>query len=97
MKSVVIASVEQACQMAGGQRALARLLGVSSAFVWQLVNGHRDVPIHHCQAIVELTDGLVTVQALRPDDWHLVWPAPKKTTTELVHVSHYDPNEGNTL
>lgn len=94
MKSVVIASVKCACKAAGGQRALARLLGVSSSFVWQLAKGRRDVPIHHCQAIVELTEGQVTVQTLRPNDWHLIWPSPKSTTTDLVHISHYDPNGG---
>ena len=95
MKTVVIASAKYACEVAGGQRALARILGVSSALVYQWTVGVRGVPIRYCQAIVELTDGHVSVQDLRPYDWHLVWPDPKTTTSEPIHISHYDPNEGN--
>ncbi len=95
MKTAVIASVEYACQVVGSQRALARLLGVTPGLIYQWTAGIRGVSIRHCQAIVELTDGHVTVKDLRPDDWHLVWPAPKTTTSEPIHIGHYDPNEGN--
>ncbi len=99
MKTVVIASVKYACKVAGGQRALARVLGVSSSLVYQWTAGIRGVPIRYCQAIVELTEGYVTVQSLRPKDWHLVWPAPKSTSTDPLHNSDYDydPKEGNHL
>lgn len=97
MKTIVIASVKQACNIAGGQRALARVLGVSSALVYQWTAGIRGVPIRYCQAIVELTEGQVTVQSLRPKDWHLVWPAPKNTSTDQLHTIHYDPNEGSLI
>lgn len=95
MKTVVIASVEYACQVVGSQRALAKLLGVSPGLIYQWTAGIRGVSIRHCQAIVELTNGHVTVQDLRPYDWHLVWPAPDCTTTKHFHISRYDPNEGN--
>ena len=48
-------------------------LGVSAQVVsnWKA----RDmVPIEHCAAIEIATDGAVTRQELRPDDWRSIWP-----------------------
>ncbi len=97
MKNLVIASVISACKVAGGKRALAKLLGVTYGQVYQWSIGARGVPVRYCQAIVELTEGQVTVQTLRPKDWHLVWPAPKNTSKDPIHISHYDPNEGSLI
>ncbi len=76
MKNTIAASVKIACLMAGSQLGLAELLGVNSSFVSQWKSGKRAIPIKHCQSIVELCEGLVSVQELRPDDWHEFWPLP---------------------
>jgi len=34
----------------------------------------KEVPAEHCRAIVDFTDGAVTVQDLRPNDWFKYWP-----------------------
>ena len=94
MQTHVNAYVKRACKAVGGQRALANALGIADAQVNQWVTGRRSVPVKYCQSIVELTEGLVSLQELRPDDWHLIWPAPKSTEVDLIHANPYDPNEG---
>lgn len=37
-------------------------------------HGKKPVPPHKCRKIVEATNGEVTLQDLRPDDWHEIWP-----------------------
>ncbi len=74
MKNKINASVKIACLMAGSQFGLAEHLGVNSSFVSQWKSGRRPIPVKHCQNIVELCEGLVSVQELRPDDWHEIWP-----------------------
>lgn len=92
MKPSVIASVRIACLMAGNQLALADLLGVNPSFVSQWKNGSRSIPIKYCQGIVQVCEGLVSVQELRPDDWHEIWPLPEiyvpehDITVTLTHV-----------
>lgn len=93
MKNIVIASVNQACQIAGGQRALAKQLRISYGQVHQWAAGTRSVPIRYCQRIVELTKGAVTLQSLRPIDWYLVWPDAQDTTQDSKAKDQKDPNE----
>ncbi len=62
----------------GRQAQLARSIGVSPSFVWQLVRGLKPVPLNLCSAIELATSGDVSRTDLRPDDWQLIWP-------ELVH------------
>ncbi len=95
MQTHVNASVKKACKVVGGQRAMAIALGIAAVQVNQWVTGRRGVPVKYCQSIVELTEGLVTVQDLRPRDWYLIWPVPKTTEVDLIHTNNYDPNEGN--
>lgn len=66
--------VKKACAIAGNQAFLARLLGVAPAVVYQWVSGLRPVPVRYCVAIERATDGAVTRQDLRPDDWREIWP-----------------------
>lgn len=66
--------IEEACEIVGSQAELARIMGVTPAMVNQLIKGHRPVPIEHCLAIERATDGRVTRQALRPDDFLKIWP-----------------------
>ena len=92
METHVIASVKRACKVVGGQRALADALGISASQVNQWTTGRRTIPVKYCQSIVDLTEGSVTVEDLRPEDWQLIWPMPKCTTPESIHTNHYDPN-----
>lgn len=64
--------IDHAAQLLGGRAELARLLDVTPAAIgnWKV----RGVPIEHCPAIERLTCKQVSRQALRPDDWHLIWP-----------------------
>ena len=95
MKKSVIASVFLVCEAAGGQRALARFLGIGYSQVHEWAMGKRTVPVRYCWAMVELTEGKVSLQDLRPKDWHLVWPPPKDVTVDPLHPIQYDPSEGH--
>lgn len=60
----------------GGATALASLIGISPVYLHQLAarqDGRKPSP-ELCVQIEKLTDSAVTRQALRPDDWHLIWP-----------------------
>ena len=54
--------------------SLAKEVGVSPAVVYQWMMGIRPVPIQRCHCVVAVTKGEVTLQDLRPDDWHMIWP-----------------------
>lgn len=75
----------KAVQVAGGQAALAALIGAKQQHVWNWLNrpGER-VPPERCVAIESATAGAVTRRDLRPDDWHRIWP-------ELVTAEHPAP------
>lgn len=51
----------------GGRRALADDLGVSPAYLYQMVTGIRPVSATLCRTIERATKGAVTVHELRPD------------------------------
>lgn len=53
---------------------LARTLDVAPSVVYQWAKSVRKVPIQRCHDVVKATDGMVTLQDLRPHDWHLIWP-----------------------
>lgn len=56
------------------QIALAKAIEAAPSFVNQWVNESRPVPATYCVAIERVTNGLVTRQELRPDDYWLIWP-----------------------
>ena len=66
--------IQQACDAVGGQAAMAAQLGISPAQVNQWCKGSRPVPLEYCVAIERATNGAVTRQDLRPDDWAAIWP-----------------------
>lgn len=66
--------VEKAAQIVGGLTTLANLVGVSVPTVYEWKTFKRPVPILRCISISKLTQGEVTLQSLRPNDWHLIWP-----------------------
>ena len=53
---------------------LARRVGVSDVCISQWRNEIRQVPIERAVLIERHTDGAVTRQELRPDDWRDIWP-----------------------
>jgi DNA-binding transcriptional regulator YdaS (Cro superfamily) len=63
------------------QTDLAEKLGISQGLVSMYSSGARTVPIERCVEIERATDGQVTRQELRPDDWHKIWPELVETTS----------------
>lgn len=53
---------------------MARLLDVTVQAVCFWRDGKRSLPIKHCAAIEQATNGKVTRKDLRPDDWAQIWP-----------------------
>lgn len=47
-------------------------VSVQAVCFWR--DGKRKLPIDKCSDIERLTNGLVTRQNLRPDDWQRIWP-----------------------
>lgn len=71
--------LQQAVEHAGGQAALAIAIGVKQQHVWNWLNrSGKPAPSEHCAAIEGATGGAVMRWALRPDDWHLIWPELKE-------------------
>lgn len=66
--------VRKACELVGGLSALAKLLGVAPPIVHRWAANERPVPHLRCVQIEQLTNGEVTRQMLRPDDFHEMWP-----------------------
>jgi len=66
--------IEIAAGYVGSYKALADILGVTKGAVHQWMAPGRRVPIEHCTPIEQATEGTVTRQMLRPDDWQSIWP-----------------------
>jgi DNA-binding transcriptional regulator YdaS (Cro superfamily) len=66
--------IEIAAAAVGSYKALADILGVTKGAVHQWMAIDRKVPIEHCTPIEQATNGVVTRQMLRPDDWKSIWP-----------------------
>lgn len=100
-------AIQRACEILGGQVALARALGVTPQFVNQLVRANRSVPAHHCRTIEDATDGRVTRYQLRPDvfgepDRHPVRRSTDQVLTPAEVLAELGPEavaqaEGGTL
>lgn len=58
----------------GKQSGLAKDIGVSPSFIWQIVKGLKPVPLGLCAAIEQATNGIVSRRDLRPNDWQEIWP-----------------------
>lgn len=68
-------AVRKACELRGGQAALARELGVQAAFVFQWKTGVRPVPVDKVLEIERITKKQVTGESLRPDLNWAYWRA----------------------
>lgn len=64
----------------GVRSAISAALGVSPQVIsnWK---ARGEVPIEHCAPSEKATNGLVTRQELRPDDWQDIWPELAKPKT----------------
>ncbi len=60
-------ALKKACELAGGQAALAKLLGVTPGAVYQWVVGKRPIPAEQCPRIERAINGGVRCEDLRPD------------------------------
>lgn len=59
--------LEKAIELAGGQAALARLLGVKQGHVWYWLRKTGRVPAEKVLPTVEALDGKISRRELRPD------------------------------
>jgi DNA-binding transcriptional regulator YdaS (Cro superfamily) len=58
-----------------GHGGVAKALGYDDRRnVWPWTSGTREFPPAQCVLIEQKSDGEITRQQLRPDDWHLIWP-----------------------
>lgn len=64
----------------GSQSELARAIGAQPQLIWQWSTGVRKIPIERCYPIEVATNGSVTRQDLRPDDWQAIWPELAQST-----------------
>ena len=63
-------AIQTACEIVGGQTALARLIGIATPTVNQWVKQKRPIPAERCPTIEKATNGAVRCEDLRPDvDW----------------------------
>lgn len=72
-------ALDRVAEAIGKDQPLAEALGVSP----QVLSNWKDrgVPARYCARIAKLSNGAVSLQELRPDDWHDYWPdlpAPAK-------------------
>ncbi|MGY4696576.1 helix-turn-helix domain-containing protein [Xylella fastidiosa subsp. sandyi] len=90
-------AINVACQLVGGQSALAGLLGVSSPTVNQWCNGVRPVPAERCPSIERATSGEVTCEELRPDvDWEYLRGAAAAGQAESgACITNHRPEASN--
>ncbi|WP_226020230.1 transcriptional regulator [Serratia symbiotica] len=58
----------------GDAKKLATELGVSSSYLSQLASGRSSISPRRCVEIEKATNGQVSRQDLRPDDWESIWP-----------------------
>jgi DNA-binding transcriptional regulator YdaS (Cro superfamily) len=61
-------------QERGRIAAVARAVGMAPAFLWQIANKRREMPVEYGARIEVATGHHVRRWDLRPDDWHLIWP-----------------------
>lgn len=67
------AQIIQAVEIAGSQKALADLVGVSHQTVWAWIDRGTVRP-EYGAAIEKATNGVVTRKAMWPDTWETIWP-----------------------
>lgn len=74
---------------------MAKAIGTSPAFLWQIKTGRKKVPTDLCAQIEIFTKGAITRKQLRPDNWHKIWPELMNQTDDL-YSSASDDQSGST-
>jgi DNA-binding transcriptional regulator YdaS (Cro superfamily) len=77
----------------GNATQIANALGVGNAYISQLASGYRTISPVRAVQIEMLTNGLVTRQELRPNDWHLLWPELIKSSKRHPKSAHHIVNQ----
>lgn len=67
------------CSTVESQTSLAKRLGVSQGFIWQVLNGRSRITAERAIAIEKVTEGKVSKHTLRPD---IFGPVPVETLPE---------------
>ena len=69
--------------------SLSRFIDVPPSFVSKMASGEKAIPAEHCRAIVDFTEGQVTVQEMRAD-WYKYWPelASRPANTEQAVINN---------
>lgn len=67
-----MSGLKKAIELAGGQSALARLIGVKQGHIWHWLNKSKKVPAEYVIPIETALDGQVKRHELRPD----IYPPP---------------------
>ena len=62
----------------GAATKLAAFLGIPLTYLSQMASGGRAVSPVRAVAIEKATNGVVTRQDLRPNDWDAIWPELSK-------------------
>ncbi len=70
----------------GAGSSLRRALEVPASLISDWANENRPIPIERCAAIEQATNGAVTRQDLRPDDWHKIWPELATPSKEAANA-----------
>ncbi len=68
----------------GGATRLAAALGIDKSYLSQMASKTRPISPTRCLLIERETNGAVTRQDLRPNDYWLIWPDLKAPETETV-------------
>lgn len=66
--------IEKAITFFGSQANLAKELEVKRMNIQYWKKSNASIPIKRCLQIEQLTNGAVTRQDLRPDDYWEIWP-----------------------
>lgn len=70
---------------------LARAIGISPAYLWQMAHGRRPVPPGVVPKIEAESNLAVRRWDLRPDDWHRIWPELRDDTGAQATGSEAHP------
>ena len=81
-------ALKHACEVAGSQAELARLIGLSPSMVNQMVKGSRPIPVEYCLAIEKATKGAVTRRELC-EVWPRIWPLKDSTAKQKSNMQFH--------
>jgi DNA-binding transcriptional regulator YdaS (Cro superfamily) len=68
----------------GNATKLAAALGIPLSFLSQMASGNRTVSPERASAMELASEGQITREELRPDDWQLIWPELVKRRRKAI-------------